>query len=378
MDKKLTLIGELINEIKKSRNNSYCLQHEQLLQANIMADDIIQKLINLRNLYSNISLNTMKNGYYDAVLMNNDMRQYLPQHENIYAAQMINIKTEAVLNNDDANLIEIAHHAFNNENYAKCVRTIERIAALQQSKLSPILMDLCHKSYKKVIQSAASNTDRLKLCEWWRLFVESTTLDDSSNEALLCQIDWRSECLQERLKLTRCVNERMKISELLIVNLIEAYEVAAQCTATFSVAKLRQRIDGLCSMTSDYLRNFSDIVVCVNNNSNVNSELNKVSLVIEEGIELLRLIYNEAKNEYNTRIENKSKDEKERKNLMEIMNEINLVLQHCSWCDVSFINEEQQIKPNHLSRSSDQSNMSANELSSSDDFYHDNIIEARF
>ncbi|VDK84886.1 unnamed protein product [Onchocerca ochengi] len=257
MDKKLTLIGELINEIKKSRNNSYCLQHEQLLQANIMADDIIQKLINLRNLYSNISLNTMKNGYYDAVLMNNDMRQYLPQHENIYAAQMINIKTEAVLNNDDANLIEIAHHAFNNENYAKCVRTIERIAALQQSKLSPILMDLCHKSYKKVIQSAASNTDRLKLCEWWRLFVESTTLDDSSNEALLCQIDWRSECLQERLKLTRCVNERMKISELLIVNLIEAYEVAAQCTATFSVAKLRQRIDGLCSMTSDYLRNFS-------------------------------------------------------------------------------------------------------------------------
>lgn len=50
---------------------------------------------------------------------------------------MVNIKTEAVLNNDDANLIEIAHHAFNNENYAKCVRTIERIATLQQSKLNP-------------------------------------------------------------------------------------------------------------------------------------------------------------------------------------------------------------------------------------------------
>ncbi|EFO18460.2 hypothetical protein LOAG_10035, partial [Loa loa] len=87
----------------------------------------------------------------------------------------------------------------------------------------------------------------------------TTTLDDSSNEALLCQIDWRSECLQERLKFTRCVNERMRISELLIVSLIEAYEVATQCMGTFSVAKLNQRINGLCSMISDYLRNFSGI-----------------------------------------------------------------------------------------------------------------------
>ncbi|KAM3722981.1 Phosphoenolpyruvate carboxylase [Dirofilaria immitis] len=362
MDKKLTLIGELINEIKKSRNNSYCLQHEQLFRANIMVDDIIQKLINLRNLYNNISLNATKDGYYDKLLVNTDIQQYLPHHgNNIYAAQMVSVKAEA-LNNDDANLIEIAYHAFNNENYAKCVRTIERIATLQQSKLSPILMDLCHKSYKKVIQSAASNTDRLKLCEWWRLFVESTTLDDSSNEALLCQIDWRSECLQERLKLTRCVNERMRISELLIVSLIEAYEVATQCMATFSVDKLKQRIDGLCSMISDYLRNFS--------------ELNKVSLVIEEGIELLRLIYNEAKHEFNTMAQNKPKNEEKGKNLMEIMNEINLVLQHCSWCDKSFIYEE-RIIPNHH-RLVDQNNISMNELSSSDDLYHDDIIEARF
>ncbi|MCP9258317.1 Dephospho-CoA kinase [Dirofilaria immitis] len=326
MDKKLTLIGELINEIKKSRNNSYCLQHEQLFRANIMVDDIIQKLINLRNLYNNISLNATKDGYYDKLLVNTDIQQYLPHHgNNIYAAQMVSVKAEA-LNNDDANLIEIAYHAFNNENYAKCVRTIERIATLQQSKL------------------------------------KSTTLDDSSNEALLCQIDWRSECLQERLKLTRCVNERMRISELLIVSLIEAYEVATQCMATFSVDKLKQRIDGLCSMISDYLRNFS--------------ELNKVSLVIEEGIELLRLIYNEAKHEFNTMAQNKPKNEEKGKNLMEIMNEINLVLQHCSWCDKSFIYEE-RIIPNHH-RLVDQNNISMNELSSSDDLYHDDIIEARF
>ncbi|VIO91995.1 Uncharacterized protein BM_BM333 [Brugia malayi] len=310
--------------------------------------------------------------------MNSDTRQCLPHHGEIHTEQMVNIKTEAVLNNDEANLIEIAHHAFNNENYAKCVRTIERIATLQQSKLNPILMDLCHKSYKKVIQSAASNTDRLKLCEWWRLFVESTRLDDSSNEALLCQIDWRSECLQERLKLTRCVNERMRISELLIVSLIEAYEVAVQCMATFSAVKLKQRIDGLCSMINDYLRNFS--------------ELDKVSLVIEEGIELLRLIYNEAKDEFNTTIQNNSKNEDDRKILMAIMNEINLVLQHCSWCDIN----KAEIKPtdmitvcNHSNTAIiDQSNTSTNDLSSDDDdgddndndndLYHDDIIEARF
>lgn len=42
MDKKLALIGELINEIRRSENDSYCLQHEQLFQANILANDIIQ------------------------------------------------------------------------------------------------------------------------------------------------------------------------------------------------------------------------------------------------------------------------------------------------------------------------------------------------
>lgn len=48
MDEKLTVIGELINEIKKSGNdNSYCLQNEQLFQANILADDIIQVRLNL-------------------------------------------------------------------------------------------------------------------------------------------------------------------------------------------------------------------------------------------------------------------------------------------------------------------------------------------
>ncbi|VBB33315.1 unnamed protein product [Acanthocheilonema viteae] len=199
---------------------------------------------------------------------------------------------------------------------------------------------------------------------------KSTTLDDSSNEALLCQIDWRSECLQERLKLTRCVNERMRISELLIVSLIEAYEIAAQCMATFSAAKLKQRIDGLCSMISDYLRNFS--------------ELNKISLVIEEGIELLRLIYNEAKDEFDAIVQNKSKNENEGKNLMVIMNEINLVLQHCGWCDVTFINKEEMKSSNitnactDSNRAIDQSNISANDLSSSDDLDHDDIIEARF
>ncbi|VDO37212.1 unnamed protein product [Brugia timori] len=126
MDKKLTLIGELIHEIKKSWNDSYCLQHEQFFQANVLADDIIQKLINLRNLCSNISLSTTKNECYDKILMNSDTRQCLPHHGEIH-----------MLNNDEANLIEIAHHAFNNENYAKCVRTIERIATLQQSKLNP-------------------------------------------------------------------------------------------------------------------------------------------------------------------------------------------------------------------------------------------------
>ncbi|VDN01412.1 unnamed protein product [Thelazia callipaeda] len=89
------------------------------------------------------------------------------------------------------------------------------------------------------------------------IITKSTTLEDSCSEALLLQIDWRSECLQERLKLSRCIVERMAISEMLIMKLIEAYEVAAQSLAPFSVTKMKQRIVGLCSIISDYLRNFS-------------------------------------------------------------------------------------------------------------------------
>ncbi|VDK76364.1 unnamed protein product [Litomosoides sigmodontis] len=356
MKEKLTVIGELIDEIRKSENDhSRCLQRQQLLHAVILADDVIQKLINLRNLYSNMSLGSAKSDRCDTILISSGIQHCLPYHKTVHTAQMANMKTEVALNGENSNLIEIAHNAFNNENYAKCVRTIERIATLQQSKLNPILIDLCHKSYKKVIQSAASNTDRLKLCEWWRLFVESTTFDDSSNEALLCQIDWRSECLQERLKLTKCVNERMRISELLIVSLIEAYEIATQCMPKFSVGKLRQRIDGLCLMISDYLRNFSG--------------LNKaVSLVIEEGIELLRLIYNEAKDEFDAIVQNKPKNDDEGRNLMAIMSEITAVLRHCSWCDVSFTRIEEEMKSN---RAIDQS-------SSDDCDYYDDVIEARF
>lgn len=71
---------------------------------------------------------------------------------------------------------------------------------------------------------------------------------------------------------------------------------------------------------------------------------------------------------------------------MAIMDEINLVLQHCSWCDVSFINKE-EMKLNEIttacsnaSKAIDPCNnhLSENELSSSDDLYHDDIIEARF
>ncbi|VDN88135.1 unnamed protein product [Brugia pahangi] len=79
---------------------------------------------------------------------------------------------------------------------------------------------------------------------------------------------------------------------------------------------------------------------------------------------------------------------------MAIMNEINLVLQHCSWCDI----DKAEIKPtdmktvcNHSNTAIiDQSNTSTNDLSSDDDdgddndndndndLYHDDIIEARF
>lgn len=66
------------------------------------------------------------------------------------------------------------------------------------------------------------------------------------------------------------------------------------------------------------------------------------------------------------------------------MNQINLVLQHCSWCDVSFINKV-EIKSNNMTtacsnpnRVTDQSTTTTNELSSSEDLYHDDIIEARF
>lgn len=41
-------------------------------------------------------------------------------------------------------------------------------------------------------------------------------------------------------------------------------------------------------------------------------------MVVEEGIELLRLIYNEAKDEFDTKIQNKSKNEDDGKNVSAI------------------------------------------------------------
>lgn len=61
----------------------------------------------------------------------------IPTEHRSSEGKIINFKTEAVVNNDEVDLEEVARNAFENENYAKCVRTIERIAALQQSKLNP-------------------------------------------------------------------------------------------------------------------------------------------------------------------------------------------------------------------------------------------------
>lgn len=58
------------------------------------------------------------------------------------------------------------------------------------------------------------------------------------------------------------------------------------------------------------------------------------------------------------------------------MNEISVVLRRCSWCDINFTRNEEEMRSN---KAIDQSNTPANKLSLSDD--HDNrndIIEARF
>ncbi|VDN20203.1 unnamed protein product [Gongylonema pulchrum] len=55
-----------------------------------------------------------------------------------------------------------------------------------------------------------------------------------------------------------------------------------------------------------------------------------MSLVVEEGVELLRLIYSEAKDELKR--DNKNNNEQM---LLEVVEEIRLALQRCSWCDVS-------------------------------------------
>uniref|UniRef100_A0A183DU97 Uncharacterized protein n=1 Tax=Gongylonema pulchrum TaxID=637853 RepID=A0A183DU97_9BILA len=60
--------------------------------------------------------------------------------------------------------------------------------------------------------------------------IESTELEDPSDRALLRQIDWRCECLRERLKLVQSSNEWMEISEELIAALIHSYEVRHICS----------------------------------------------------------------------------------------------------------------------------------------------------
>ncbi|VDN36416.1 unnamed protein product, partial [Gongylonema pulchrum] len=59
-----------------------------------------------------------------------------------------------------------------------------------------------------------------------------------------------------------------------------------------------------------------------------------MSLVVEEGVELLRLIYSEAKDELKR--DNKNNNEQM---LLELVEEIRLALQRCSWCDVSLYSQ---------------------------------------
>ncbi|VDM28589.1 unnamed protein product [Toxocara canis] len=142
------------------------------------------------------------------------------------------------------------------------------------------MMNLCHDSYKKIVEDAVTEKERSKLCEWWRLFLDTVRLSDTSHDAQLQLIDCKTECLWERQKLARIDTDRLRYMEQLMNAKIEAYELTAVMFRPFHIKCLR-RIQKICALIVDYFERFP--------------ESDGTPLCIEEGIELARYALDEAK-----------------------------------------------------------------------------------
>uniref|UniRef100_A0A915BKN5 Uncharacterized protein n=2 Tax=Parascaris TaxID=6254 RepID=A0A915BKN5_PARUN len=281
MDDKLKLMQDLLDEIKHLNNltPSICTKSAD---AHSISDDIIHKLLLIKKMLSDPTTPS-RNVMTTYALLNGDRvpNSPLASRKSSTASMSRYLITHAVLNNEeDTDPREVARSAYDSENYAKCIRTIEKLMSRDGTPLESEMMNLCHDSYKKVVEAAATEKERLKLCEWWRLFLDTVHLSESSQNAQLKLIDYKTECLWERQKLARDEADRLRYTEQLMNSKIEAYELAAVTFRPFHLECLR-RIQKICALIVDHFERFP--------------ESESVPLCIDEGIELARYALDEAK-----------------------------------------------------------------------------------
>ncbi|KHN86824.1 hypothetical protein Tcan_07826 [Toxocara canis] len=276
MDNKLRVMQDLLDEINELNNRtpSTCTKSAE---AHNISDDIIHKLLLIRKMFADPSTPASHGIMTTYALLNGDRMPNSP----LASRKSSSLLTQAVLNDEEnADPREVARSAYDTDNYAKCIRIIEKLLAKEGAQLDCEMMNLCHDSYKKIVEDAVTEKERSKLCEWWRLFLDTVRLSDTSHDAQLQLIDCKTECLWERQKLARIDTDRLRYMEQLMNAKIEAYELTAVMFRPFHIKCLR-RIQKICALIVDYFERFP--------------ESDGTPLCIEEGIELARYALDEAK-----------------------------------------------------------------------------------
>ncbi|VDN53032.1 unnamed protein product [Dracunculus medinensis] len=200
MDDKLATIRDLFFEIDTIHSCSPS-SFVALSAIQNLIDDIIHKLRSVRKLMNEA---TSQSQLSSPNFVYGNGSQISPYYSKITLIPQTSKRliTEVILNAEgNENPTDLARKAYSDENYAKCIRIIEKFIAEGDQKIDCEILNLCHNSYKKIVDELSTEKEQIKLCEWWRLFLDNVILSEISNSTMLHLHDCRIQCLEKRKKL---------------------------------------------------------------------------------------------------------------------------------------------------------------------------------
>ncbi|VDM50193.1 unnamed protein product [Toxocara canis] len=131
MDNKLRVMQDLLDEINELNNRtpSTCTKSAE---AHNISDDIIHKLLLIRKMFADPSTPASHGIMTTYALLNGDRMPNSP----LASRKSSSLLTQAVLNDEEnADPREVARSAYDTDNYAKCIRIIEKLLAKEGAQL---------------------------------------------------------------------------------------------------------------------------------------------------------------------------------------------------------------------------------------------------